>query len=97
MVKFIKRETKEEFHQGKKQLFHKTTKYIELARLSDNRVFNAEGLSPRNKELFALSLKLKEDKKFKFIWTHSGRIYLRKDNDSPDQLITSQDDSNYLR
>ncbi len=40
-------------------------------------------------------MKLKKVKKFKFIWTHSGRIYLRKDNDSPAQLITCQDEKNY--
>jgi hypothetical protein len=97
IVKFTRRETKEKFYQGRKQLFDKTTKDIGLSRLSDNRIFIAESLSPRNKELFALSLKLKKDKKFKFIWTHSGHIYLRKDNDSPAQLITCQDELNFLR
>jgi hypothetical protein len=97
IVKFTRRETKEKFCQGRKQLFDKTTKDIGLARLLDNRIYIAKSPSPRNKELFALSLKLKRDKKFKFIWTHSGRIHLRRDNDSPAQLITCQDDLNFLR
>ena len=104
IVKFTRRETKEKFYQGRKQLFDKTMKDIglsrlshNLSRLSHNRIFIAENLSPKNKELFALSLKLKKDKKFKFIWTHSGRIYLRIDNDSPAQLITCHDDLNFLR
>ena len=97
IVKFTRRETKEKFYQGRKQLIEKSTKDIGLGRLSENRIFIAESLSPRNRELFTSSLKLKKDKDFKFIWTHSGRIYLRKNKDSPAHLITNQDELNNLR
>ena len=99
IVKFTRRETKELFYQSRKKLIDKTTKHISssLGRVSDNRIFIGESLSQRNRELFTASLKLKKEKNFKFIWTQSGRIYLRKADDSPAHLIRNKDDLNSLR
>ena len=68
----------------------------DLSRQSDNRIYISESLSPRNKELFKHCLKFRKDQRFKFIWTHSGRIYLRKDKDCPARVITCKGDLDEL-
>lgn len=63
-----------------------------MARHSDNHIYINESLSPKNKELFKECLKLKREMNFKFIWTHYGRIYLRKDANSPAKAVSNQKD-----
>lgn len=97
IVKFTRREVKEAFYNGRKHLRDKTTQDIGMGRSSNNRIYISESLSPRNKELFAKSPKFKKENMFKYIWTHSGRIYLRKNKDSPAYTITKLQDLDNLR
>ncbi|XP_028409265.1 uncharacterized protein LOC114531859 [Dendronephthya gigantea] len=92
IVKFVRRETKEAFYYGRKLLADKSAQDIGLGRLSNGRIYISESLSPKNKDLFGKCLKFKRDHGFKFIWTHSGRIYLRKDKDSPAHIISKVQD-----
>ena len=71
IVKFVRRETKELFYQGRKCLKNKTTRDIGLSRISDNKIYVSESLLPRNRELFKDCLKFKRDYHFNYIWTGS--------------------------
>ena len=42
-------------------------------------------------------LKIKREKNFKFIWTQYGRIYLRKDANSPAKTVANQKDLELVR
>ena len=97
IVKFVRRETKELFYQGRKCLKNKNTRDIGLSRISDNKIYVSESLSPRNRELFKDSLKFKRDYHFNYIWTQTGRIFLRKDRYSPPRLVTSKRDLHDLQ
>ena len=94
IVKFVRRETKELFYQGRKCLKNKTTRDIGLSRISDNKIYVSEILSPRNREVFKDCLKFKRDYHFNYIWTQTGRIFLRiyKDRYSPPRFVTSKRD-----
>ena len=78
IVKFVRRDVKEQFYRGRKHLRNMTTRDIGLSRFSDNKIYVSESLSPRNKELFRDCLKFKRDHSFNYIWTQSGKIHLRK-------------------
>lgn len=92
IVKFVRRETKELFYKNRKHLREMSTRDIGLSRISENKIFISESLSPRNKVLFKDCLKFKFNYGFKFIWTQQGRIYLRKNNDTPARVITGKVD-----
>lgn len=47
------------------------------------RIYVAEHLSPKNRELQAKARQFKKDKKYSFLWVRNGRILLRKDDKSP--------------
>ena len=89
IVNFVRRTVKEQFYQGRK---HKSTNDTGLSRLSVNNIFISESLSPRNKSLFKDCLKFKRDYSYRYIWTQSGRIYLRKYKDLPAHIISSMED-----
>lgn len=58
---------------------------------------NKRSLTQGNKKLFADCLKAKLDLNFKYIWTSSGKILLRKDDNSPARLISCDRDLVKLR
>ena len=84
----MRRETRDAFYRARKHLRDKTTLDLGLGRIAANNIYISESLSPANKQLFKSCLSFKKDKKFKFIWTHNGRIYLRKSENSPANVIT---------
>ena len=43
----------------------------------------SESLTQKNKEQFNDCLKFKKDHSYKFLWTNAGKIFLRRDADSP--------------
>jgi hypothetical protein len=96
IVKFVRRETKDLFSGGRKYLKGKSTKDLGLSRISENSIYVSESLSPRNKEIFNDCLKFRRDNHFKHIWTQEGRIYLRKNNDTPARRIACKDDLDKL-
>ena len=92
IVKFVKRDTKELFYKSRKKLSGKTTKDIDLGRISDNNIYISESLTAKNRVLFKECLKFRRNYKFKFIWTNQGRVYMRRDKDSPSKIISCQAD-----
>ncbi len=92
----MRRDTKEIFYRARKNLKNVTTK--DLGYTPNNKIYVTESLTEKNKQLFRECLNVKKMKKYKFIWTINGRIYLRKneDRDSQPILIKSRDDLNKL-
>ena len=84
IAKFVRRDTKENLYRARSKLRHITTQ--DLGFQGDNKIYIQESLTQKNKELFRKALQLKKSLKYKFIWTNSGRIYLRKD-ESPESPI----------
>lgn len=89
IAKFVRRDVQDQFYKARKYLRDKSTRDLGMARHSDNHIYINESLSPKNKELFKECLKLKREMNFKFIWTHYGRIYLRKDANSPAKAVSN--------
>ena len=74
----LRRSTKEKFYHARLRLKDKSTRDLGLSRISENKLFISESVSSRNKQLFKDCLKFKRENYFCNIWSHNGRIYLRK-------------------
>ena len=92
IVKFVRREDRDRLYRARNRLKNFSTKDLNLGRLSDNKIFISESLTQRNRELFNSALKLKKDLGYRFIWSFYGRIFLRRDADSPAVPISSDKD-----
>ena len=97
IVKFVRRDIRDKFYKSRKYPKDKTTRYLGMVRHPDNRIYINESLSPNNKYLFQECLKIKREKNFKFIWTQYGRIYVRKDANSPAKTVANQKDLELVR
>ena len=97
IVKFVRRETRDRFYKGRKLLRDKSTRDLDLARYSENKIYISENLTQANKDIFKESLQVKKDLKYKFIWTFYGRTYLRKDSESPVVAILKLSDLDILK
>ena len=95
IVKFTRRSVKERLYGARKNLRNKTSSDLEY--LEENKIYLADSLTEKNRELFKESLAAKKNLESKFIWTNNGRIYLRENNDSPILHIKSKDDLEKLR
>ena len=65
---------------------------VDLGGISDNNIYISECLTGKNRVLEEECLKFRRDYKFKYIWTNQGRIYMRRDKDSPSKIISCQAD-----
>ena len=81
IVKFVRREMRERLYRSRKRLKSITT--ADLGFSVDKKIFINESLTPKNKELFKDCLKFKNNKSYKFLWTSAGKIFLRRNADSP--------------
>ena len=90
ILKFVRREVRDNFYRARRNLKDKSAR--NLGFISTNRIFVSESLTEMNKNLFNKCLKVRRDLGFKFIWTHLGKIKLRKDERSPVVNIHSIDD-----
>ena len=84
IVEFTRCDVKDNFYHARKQLKDLTTR--DLGYSEKNKIYLAESLTERNRILFKDCLKVKKDMEFKFIWTFSGKIFMRKDKDSAEDL-----------
>ena len=85
IVKFTRRKINEEFYRAKKKLGENHTKAKDLGFgfHSDNKLFIVESLTSKNKDLYQKAYEYKREKEFKYQWTSSGNIYLRRTDSSP--------------
>lgn len=83
IVKFTRREVRDRFYSNRKNLARKQIKDIPGLGSDDRgRVYISESLTPSRKKLFGEINKIKKSRKWKFIWTQNGRIFLREAENS---------------
>ena len=99
IVKFIRREKRDEFYKSRKHLGGK--KASELPSVAcemgksihqDSVMYINESLTQYRSELFGRINKFKKDNKYKFLWTNNGKIYLRKHETSQTFTFTTFDE-----
>ena len=96
IIKFVRRDVRERFYSARKNLRDKSAR--DLVYHNDTKIYIVESLTQKNRELLKECIKAKNDLKFKFTWTISGRIMMRKEVDSPAIHIRSHADlKNLLR
>lgn len=54
-------------------------------------IYISEHLSPNNKRLHAATRLAAQEKKYKYVWVRGGRIFVRRNDESPSVLIKSVD------
>lgn len=89
IVKFVRRNKRDEFYRARKHLRGKSTKDLGLSRRVESSLYISESLTKRNKDLFYECLRARKELKYNFIWTQAGKIFLRKDARSAAKLITN--------
>ena len=90
IVKFTNRKVREDFYRARIYLRGKSTEILGFQ--DHNKIFIAESLTPKNKELFHHCLNFKREKGYRFIWTQMGKIFLRKDHKSRKFYVSSVKD-----
>ena len=83
IVKFTRRDKRNELYSSRRKLHGKTTKDIpSLAHKSTtsgtSRIFINESLTANRRRLFSRVNDFKKAQKFKFIWTQNGKIHLKQ-------------------
>lgn len=81
IVKFTRRDKKDEFYRARTKLKNVTTR--DLGFPSKNNIFISESLTAENRKLFNEALQVKKEQNYKYIWTSNGRIFLRENMDTP--------------
>ena len=97
IVKFVRRGVRDQFYTARKHLRGKSTKDIGLSRTSEHNIYIGESLTQQNRQLFNSCLEKKRQLKYKFIWSSAGRIFLRKDENSPSISIFEMKDLDKIR
>lgn len=90
IVKFTRRVVKDRLYGARKNLSKKTT--LDLGYPAENKIYLAESLTEKNRELFKQCLAAKKNLNFKFIWTKNEKIFMREERDSQVVYIKSKDD-----
>ena len=90
IVKFVCRDVRGQFDAGRKHLRGKSTRDIGLSRITEHKIYIGESLTQQNRQLFNSCLE-KKQLNYKFIWTSTGCIFLRKDENSPISILEMKD------
>lgn len=80
IVKFTRRNVRNKFYAERKTLAGKNLKDNPHVRkfLVGDSIYISESLTPRRKKLYGNINKFRKKLKWKFIWSHNGRIYIKK-------------------
>ncbi|XP_054266878.1 uncharacterized protein LOC128989046 [Macrosteles quadrilineatus] len=90
IVKFVRRIDKEELL--RKRRVKRTLSTRHMGRTDDLPIYNNESLSPARRRLHTLARTYKKEKNYKFLWVRNGKIFLRKEENAPVKVITSEED-----
>lgn len=60
-------------------------------------IYVNEHLTQRNKALLSPTVKRKKDARWKYVWTSSGRVLARRNEDSPVVRISDEKDLDHIR
>ena len=96
IVKFVRREKRDEFYKSRKHLGGKKASVLPVVACEmgksihqDSAMYINESLTQYRSELFGRVNKFKKDNKYKFLWTNNGKIYLRKHETSQTLTFTT--------
>ena len=96
IVRFVRREVRDELYKSRTKLRNKTTQDIGIERHRAQKIFIAESLTRRNHQLLNLCLQKKRELNYKFLWTKYGKVLMRKDGSSPVISIATDKDLDKL-
>ncbi|XP_060810091.1 uncharacterized protein LOC132904195 [Amyelois transitella] len=71
-------------------------KHLGMRKKEDTPIFLSENLTPKGSRLHFLARDLVKTKNYRYCWTAYGKIYVRKDDNSPIVLISSEDQVQHL-
>ena len=99
IVKFTRRETRNEFYSKRKSVAGRKASTFDSFKEHDlagaeKMVYIGESLTPFRKKLFGAVNKIKKKLEWKFIWTNNGRIYLKQSDSSRSYTFVSGSDLN---
>ena len=94
IVKFARRNKRDELYSSRRKLLGKASKDIpSLAKDSDvtriSRIFINESLTSYRKRLFSRINSFRRDHSYKFLWTRNGKIYLKQSEASRSFIFTT--------
>ena len=96
LVKFRSLTTRDIIFKNKRVLTNVDTSNLGLSNLK-KRIYVNENLSYETRSLFRLANNLKKENNWKFIWTNSGTIYVKKDVNSKILSISSIKDLDVMK
>lgn len=82
IVKFVKRETKDNLYSARSKLIQQSTRNLpsrKEAHTKPSRIYINESLTGYRKKLLGKINTFKKEHGYKFLWTANGKIYLKKD------------------
>lgn len=99
IVKFVRRDIRDILYKSRTSLRNKTTHDLDprYRRGQAKKIFIVESLTRKNNLLFNQCLKKKRELKYDYIWTHYGKILLRKNGSSPVITINNERDLKKLQ
>ena len=89
IVKFTRRTKREEMYAAKSKLKDVGINDLGYTRFGNSKIFMVESLTSKRKELFKHCVQAKKSEVYRYLWTRQGKIYMRKNDDSPAIHITS--------
>lgn len=89
IVKFTRRNTRDNIYRARFKLKRMTTKDLGYNRYHDSKIYIEESLTKDRKAIHKACLRFKKEQKWKYCWTRYGKIFLREDDESPATQITS--------
>ncbi|XP_078001141.1 uncharacterized protein LOC144453684 [Glandiceps talaboti] len=92
IVRFTRRTVRSNIYNARKNIKNKSTRDMNIDNNDQNRVYINENLSPTNKQIFYKANERKKMKKWKFIWTNKGKIFVKKSEEERAIMISSEGD-----
>lgn len=101
IVKFLRREKREEVYKKRKNLVGKNSSHLPLVAESNNsensKIYINESLTNYRKRLFGRIKEYKRANNVKYLWTSNGKIMLKMNDMSPTQVfVTHEEFEDYL-
>lgn len=92
IVRFTNRRARNAVYDGRKKLKGTTSKDLGLSQRSNNRIFINENLVNSTKELLGMVNVARKEAGYRFLWTHNGRIYVKKNEKEAPITVHSKED-----
>ena len=92
IVKFTRREKRDEIYSKRKNLKSKRTKPESAVVSHKAQIHVNESLTPYRKRLLGRILQFKRDHNYKFIWTTNGKILLKKTESSTTKCFVTHEE-----